>query len=728
MTSPQGTPCEFAGLMKTLVIDNYDSFTYNLVHLIAQINREEPVVVRNDEAVWADLTSRDFDNIVISPGPGRSDTSADFGVCRDVIANAAVPLLGVCLGHQGLAQAEGAALAQAPSLVHGLASNIRHHGQGLFKGLPSPFRGARYHSFLIQRPLPPMLEEIAWTDDGLVMGVAHRERPQWGVQFHPESVLTEHGRLLLENFRDLSLKASNRKSFSFSPPAKISRAALPASQTRKAFWRELPRAIDTEAVYCSLYKEVPYSFWLDSNTKDRAQARWSYMGDASGPHAAALRYRSLDTTLDIADADSTRSEKISIFDYLQNRQLGAPQSPPPCPFKGGHIGWFGYELRRDCGYPVSRVSPAPDALLIHADRFIAVDHTGSKTYVCAIDHHDQGARAEEWIRDTIARIEAAVLPSLPKAARADRAPISIAMDQGRTDYLANVQQCLDLIARGETYQVCLTNELSCVSDLDPLTLYRHVRRLNPAPFAAFIKWPYGAVLSASPERFLSLDADGHVETKPIKGTIRRDANPIRDTALADTLRDSDKNRAENAMIVDLLRNDLSRSCEVGSVGVPKLFDIETYETVHQMVSTVRGVLKPGRAIADILRDTFPGGSMTGAPKYRTMEFIDRLERRPRGIYSGCLGWIGDDGAADLSIVIRTIVAMNGRLTIGTGGGVVAASTPQDEYQEMLLKAKASIAAIVTAEFGRFEEGLYRLTSPDHADRALAKKVSGGSRS
>lgn len=711
--------------MKTLVIDNYDSFTYNLVHLIAEINQEDPLVVRNDAVTWAELSTRHFDNIVISPGPGRADSSADFGVCRDVIANTKLPLLGVCLGHQGLAQTEGAKLARAPSLIHGLASRIAHCGRGLFKDLPSPFEGARYHSFLVQRPLPPVLEETAWTEDGLVMGVAHRERPQWGVQFHPESVLTEHGRKLIENFRDLSLQASSRKSFSFTPRAKTKRIAAPLSVTRKAFWRELPHAVDLEATCCALYSDAPYSFWLDSNVAERSHARWSYIGDSSGPNAAALSYRSFEGTLKLVNADGARSEKTGIFDYLKRQQPGAPQSPPPCPFKGGYVGWFGYELRHDCGYPADRVSPAPDALLIHADRFIAVDHAGNKTYVCAIDHPDEAARAEDWIASTVAVLESATVPPMPRA-RAAREPLSIAMDQGETRYLDNVQQCLDLIAQGETYQVCLTNELSCAADIDPLLLYRTVRRVNPAPFAAFIRWPGGAVLSASPERFLSVDAEGHVETKPIKGTTGRDVNPVRDKALADALYASDKNRAENAMIVDLLRNDLSRSCEPGSVTIPKLFDIESYETVHQMVSTVRGLLKPDRTVADLLRDAFPGGSMTGAPKYRTVEFIDRLEQRPRGIYSGCLGWIGDDGAADLSIVIRTIVAMDGRLTMGTGGGVVAASTPQDEYQEMLLKAKGSIAAIVTALFGRFDERLYHLVSSGEPFRGHAKKA-GGSR-
>lgn len=711
--------------MKTLVIDNYDSFTYNLVHLIAEINQEEPLVVRNNSVSWAELSSWHFDNIVISPGPGRADVSSDFGVCREVIANSALPLLGVCLGHQGLAQSEGAVLVKAPTLVHGLSSRINHRGQGLFKDLPSPFEGARYHSFLIQRPLPPVLEETAWTDDGLVMGVGHRKRMQWGVQFHPESVLTEHGHKLFENFRDLSLAASSRKSFSFSLRSKTKRAPVAVSDARKAFWRELPHAIDAEAAYCALYSDAPYSFWLDSNIADPARARWSYIGDVSGPHAAAIRYRSHGRILDVATSRGVRSEKIDIFEHLKRHQPSAAQSLPPCPFKGGYIGWFGYELRRDCGYPADRASPAPDALLIRADRFVAIDHAARKTYLCAIDHPDEEARANDWIASTIACLKDAVVPPLPKALTAF-APLSITMDQSEAQYLGNVQQCLDLIAQGETYQVCLTNELSCSADIDPLTLYRTVRRLNPAPFAAFIRWPEGAVLSASPERFLSVDAEGGVETKPIKGTIRRDADPARDKALADALHASMKNRAENAMIVDLLRNDLSRNCEPGSVRVPKLFDIESYETVHQMVSTVRGVLKPDRTVADLLRDSFPGGSMTGAPKYRTMEFIDRLEQRPRGIYSGCLGWIGDDGAADLSIVIRTIVAMDGSLTMGTGGGVVAASTPQDEYQEMLLKAKGSIAAVVTALFGRFDDSLYHLESgkPFH-DRA---KKAGGARS
>ncbi|MDE2471754.1 MAG: aminodeoxychorismate synthase component I [Bradyrhizobium sp.] len=699
--------------MRTLIIDNYDSFTYNLVHLIADINQEEPLVVRNDAVTWEDLSTQRFDNIVISPGPGRPDRPADFGLCRNAIETATVPLLGVCLGHQGLAIASGASLDRTPSLVHGRTSKIIHHGCGLFAGMPPLFAAARYHSFVVRRPLPFALEEIAWTEDGLLMSLARRGRPQWGIQFHPESILTECGRTLLRNFRDLSSHASARLSVSDHMRPGQRRATAPTSQTRKAFWREIPYAIDTEAVFCSLFADQPFAFWLDSNLAESTLSRWSYIGDASGPRAATIQYRSLDRAIVIDDAQGCRTENITIFEYLQRERLSRPQTAPPCPFVGGHVGWFGYELRHDCGSPTRRRAATPDALLIHSDRFIAVDHVDGKAYVCAIDSPDEAERAQHWIHTTLERIEAANSPLVELHHAIGRDPLRFLMKDGKASYLSKVARGLDLIAQGETYQVCLTNEISCDATVEPLRVYRTMRRVNPAPFAAFLKWPGGAVLSASPERFLAVDADGNIEAKPIKGTVRRHADPLEDKRLIELLRNSRKNRAENGMIVDLLRHDLSRCCETRTVSVPAMFDVETYQTVHQLVSTIRGVLKPEHTIIDVLRSgAFPGGSMTGAPKTRTLEHIDELEHRARGVYSGSLGWLGDDGVADLSIVIRSIVAIDGRFSIGVGGGVVAESTPDGEFEEMLLKAAASIKSIVVATFGSFNDDHYHLLEPN----------------
>ncbi|HZO07408.1 MAG TPA: aminodeoxychorismate/anthranilate synthase component II [Solirubrobacterales bacterium] len=190
--------------MRTLLIDNHDSFTYNLFHLLAEVNGCEPVVVRNDEASWEELAALGADNVVLSPGPGRPEREADFGVCAEAIRRAEVPLLGVCLGHQGLGWASGAAVVHAPAPVHGGIVGVRHAGASLFAGIPAEFNAVRYHSLCLVEPLPEELEPIAWGEDGVLMAIAHRRLPRWGVQFHPESVASEHGRRLLANFRDLT--------------------------------------------------------------------------------------------------------------------------------------------------------------------------------------------------------------------------------------------------------------------------------------------------------------------------------------------------------------------------------------------------------------------------------------------------------------------------------------------------------------------------------------------
>jgi para-aminobenzoate synthetase len=278
----------------------------------------------------------------------------------------------------------------------------------------------------------------------------------------------------------------------------------------------------------------------------------------------------------------------------------------------------------------------------------------------------------------------------------------------RERYYNEIAQALEWIGEGQSYQICLTNELASEVETDPFTLYRVLRKLNPAPFAAFIRWPGGAVLSASPERFLAVDESGLVEAKPIKGTIRRHADAETDRAAAEALTASEKDRAENLMIVDLLRNDLSRVCEIGTVTVPSLMAVESFATVHQLVSTVRGQLRADVSAVDLIKAAFPGGSMTGAPKIRTLELIDQLEQRPRGVYSGAIGWLGDNGAMDLNIVIRTIVAEGKRLSIGAGGGIVADSTAEGEFDEMLLKTRALIHAIVHAATGGMDENRYRI--------------------
>jgi para-aminobenzoate synthetase component 1 len=230
---------------------------------------------------------------------------------------------------------------------------------------------------------------------------------------------------------------------------------------------------------------------------------------------------------------------------------------------------------------------------------------------------------------------------------------------------------------------------------DPWDLYGILREINPAPFAAWLQFPDFQIVSASPERFLSLSSNRVAESRPIKGTRPRGADPVEDARLRDELEKSTKDRAENVMIVDLVRNDLGRVAEIGSVEVPELQVIEPYATVFQMVSTVRAKLRKDRDAVDLVRACFPGGSMTGAPKIEAMKIIDALEPVKRGVYSGAIGYFDHSGVMDLSIVIRTIVCKDGRATFGVGGAVVADSDPQDEYQETLDKAAALIEALQT---------------------------------
>ncbi len=262
----------------------------------------------------------------------------------------------------------------------------------------------------------------------------------------------------------------------------------------------------------------------------------------------------------------------------------------------------------------------------------------------------------------------------------------------RADYLATVEQTREYIRAGDIFQANLSQRLEARFTGDRLELYRRLRSRNAAPFAAFFDMGEAVLLSSSPERFLRLEA-GRVETRPIKGTAPRGITPQHDAALAAALRASDKDRAENVMIVDLLRNDLSRVCQDGSVGVPELCAVESHTTVHHLVSTVVGRLRPGLGATDLLRAAFPGGSITGAPKVRAMEIIAELEPTRRGPYTGAIGYIGWDGTMDTNIVIRTFVLEHGRAYFQVGGGIVVDSDPAREYLETLDKARGLLAAL-----------------------------------
>jgi para-aminobenzoate synthetase len=669
--------------MTTLLIDNHDSNTFNLFQLLAVIDGSEPVVVRNDEIAWSELRPERFARCVISPGPGRPDRERDFGLSRAALAQTRLPVLGVCLGHQGLALAAGGEVGRAPQPMHGRRSRVYHDGSELFEGIPQGFQAVRYHSLSVREPLPRALVPIARTASGTVMAVRHRRLPQWGVQFHPESVETEHGERLLRNFAAATAIPARRRPRSRSQPTDA-----PERPHRFDFVvRTVSRPVDAETAFVELFGSAPDAFWLDSSRCERGQARFSYMGDGRGPHAQLISHAVAASTPGLLDRLDRAVAATSVGD-----------ASLPFDFAGGWVGSLGYELKAECGAARAHRSTLPDALLLFADRIVAFDHLEDSAYVVCLTEGRTRAAGVEWAEHTARRLRLLRAPS-PPAVPLPGERTGFRLARPADAYLDDIAACQDLLRAGESYEICLTNELRSARRADGLDLHRVLRRVNPAPFAAFLRFGGVEIVSSSPERFLSLDRARMLEAKPIKGTVGRSASPHEDRAAAARLRTGEKDRAENLMIVDVLRNDLGRVAEVGSVSVPTLMGVESYETVHQLVSTVRARLREDRTIIDCLRAAFPGGSMTGAPKLRTMELIDRLENRPRGAYSGAIGWIAANGTADLSIAIRTIVSSRAGLSIGAGGAITVQSSPQEEFEELLLKARAPLEAVGLALHG-----------------------------
>ena len=361
--------------MATLIIDNYDSFTYNLVHAVASITGEMPVVIRNDEKTWERVQDLAFNRIIVSPGPGHPDNPRDFGVCGEVIRHAQVPVLGVCLGHQGIAAAFGGTVERAQPM-HGLVREAIHDGDAFFQGIPERFDAVRYHSLVVSEPLPDGLKKIAWAEDGTVMALRHTSRPLWGVQFHPESILTEHGTTLLRNFLGAGTGIRKRPL-----------TEAPAVLFRRHFAGQ------------------PGAFWLDD------WSGYSYMGAGTPEHHTT---ESLDEAL---------------------RKIHVESQPLPCPFKGGYIGYFTYE---------------GEAVFVKARNFLVIDHRENAVYEVGVIGQ---------------------APPLPQAGANGCRNIRFRIP--RAEYLDHVRQCLEWIAAGESYELCLTNQLLLESPVSPLDYYEH---------------------------------------------------------------------------------------------------------------------------------------------------------------------------------------------------------------------------------------------------------------
>jgi para-aminobenzoate synthetase component 1 len=448
---------------------------------------------------------------------------------------------------------------------------------------------------------------------------------------------------------------------------------------------ELEYSADSASRFRSL-RDRPWVVFLDSGHGGALAGRYDIL--------TAEPYLTLTTRGATTEIRSRGGSLISERDPLELvvEALGDCAEPVAgLPFSGGAIGYLAYDLgRRLETVPAlaERDIDVPELAIGIYDWAVVVDHAERRAWLVAQGRDIESAR--DWQR----LVEGVTAhPTKPRQPFRVSSPVRSSFD--RAGYARAFARVQDHIRGGDCYQINLTQRFEARVQGDAWHAYEQLRRINPAPYSAYLEFPFGQVLCSSPERFLTL-REGHVETKPIKGTRPRAGDPTRDAALAAELAQSTKDRAENVMIVDLLRNDLGKCCVPGSIRAEPLFAVESFASVHHLVSTVTGQLAAGRHAVDLIRACFPGGSITGAPKLRAMQIIEALEPERRSVYCGSIGYIGFDGNMDLNIAIRTLLRTGERIYAWAGGGIVADSTVESEYQESLDKA-AALLAILEAE-------------------------------
>lgn len=663
--------------MRSLIIDNYDSYTYNLYQLIGKVSGIEPIVIKNDEMTYDEILNLDFDNVIISPGPGSPDKEKDFGICKDIIEKLDKPILGICLGHQGIYYYHGGKVVRAEEPMHGRQSSVNHNGKGLFKEIKNNFTVTRYHSLTCEDKELDGIEIDARTPEGTVMGISHKTKPIYGLQFHPESIASECGEELIKNFINITRDFYNKNQLAY---------------------EIIEKDFDTGELYEKLYAYDDRTLWLDSSKVEEGLSRFSIFGLQGKKRGYTIKYDVEKKLVKKTFAASQEKEIIeeNIFDFLKaNRPRWDYDENLPFDFQLGYIGYFGYELKKDTEN-VSNKHPYsyPDAYLKYCDRALVYDHLEKKLYLLSYgDDPDWKEDIKKFLDEDL---------EIKKEREEKRKFPKLKFVKDKKTYTEDILKIKELIRAGETYEVCLTNRLDIFDKIDGKKYYMELRDKSPGQYSAFLPLEELKIASSSMERFMRVDKDKIVSTKPIKGTIKRGESKEEDESLIEELRSEEKTKSENLMIVDLLRNDLGKFCEIGSVEVPKLMDVETYKTLHQLVTTVSGKIKEDVDIIEVLEKTFPGGSMTGAPKKRTLEVIDELETYPRGVYSGTIGYISNNSTMDFNIVIRTALIEEDKATIGVGGAIILLSDEEEEFDEIVLKAKGSLLAL-QSYYNNFDE-------------------------
>ncbi|EPX71104.1 para-aminobenzoate synthase [Schizosaccharomyces octosporus yFS286] len=701
--------------LRILLVDCYDSYTFNVHDLIQRVSSECTITTVHWDTARPDLWDRlnCFDAIFIGPGPGNP---SEYAFVFEKIWNSDVPTLGICLGFQSLALYYGCSVDKMPTLPwHGRASSIRTTNDSIYQNLPL-VKGMRYHSLYVDSIPTNALRVLAKsTEDQIIMAIEAVEKPHYGILYHPESIGSSDAVSIVRNFFNVVRKSRMKNQSTASrvtgfdaleiqPSPFIKNPGIP---TMRISSQEIPWVDPLTVVDYLINVNKPICF-LDSAKKP---GKFSIVGFFDGPFSHFIRYKKSISTTYIVNCHNNREEKYEgdfweIVAKFMDQHKAFPIDSK-LPFHGGIIGAIGYECSDYSSRSIAEISSFADsaerneknyvdAELAFVDRSIVFDLEDKKAYVQTL--HPTDDRLHIWWKDLLCDLE-----KFNKRTTKPHGCGSTTKKPTEQDYTDRVRVCQEKLLAGDSYEMCLTDTTFASTDpyLSDYDLYLQVRSHNPSSFAGFLRFPHLTLLCCSPERFMKYE-NSTCHFSPIKGTLKKGPQMTYEEARSKLL--NPKDTAELNMIIDLIRNDLHQLAKKGSVEVPQLYQVEEHPTVYSLLSHIYGQVDKSVTAWDVLAKCFPPGSMTGAPKLRTVRMLEELEPHGRGIYSGTLGYWDVTGSSEFNVVIRSAFKYDedNLWRIGAGGAVTVLSTPLGEYEEMLLKVNSILPALCS--FGPGREG------------------------
>jgi len=701
--NPQASP-------RILFIDNYDSFTYNVRQLLLDtITGCQVIVVRNDTIDRRKLLELVdyFDAVVVGPGPGRPDMLEDVHVIPDlwnIPPPKMLPVLGICLGMQSLCVRFGGQLKQLSTVKHGQVSSISHCGEDIFMGI-GEFHATLYHSLFVDVADIEKLKVLGHTNDAengfVTMSVRHVTYPFWGVQYHPDSACSEKSAHLIHNWWKL-VQSWNKLHqrvpmycdalFNYDiTPVKNLAAGRPKQPQVEVSWRCIEQSLDAAKVCTILDAKNSEKFaMLESRA---SPGEWTVIGVLD---ETTTEITHVVGAMEVELHSSSSKRKLplsdSVWSFLAEwmAQKRVCNGPKDSPFVGGLIGYIDYEAGVDTiqvNVQGLQRRPQYDIDLLFVDRSIVIHESGQRTFIQSTRTDD-----EAWLQCMQEQLEN--IGTIPvQNSSPVMSPPSVVLPNQET-YQKNILKAKDYLNQGDSYELCLTAQttVTLLSPRNPWDMYLDLRRTNPAPYGSFLKLSGACLLGSSPERFLSWTKDGLCELRPIKGTVKKCKDMCFQTASC--LLNTPKERAENLMIVDLIRHDLHQIAD--NVHVAQLMTVEEYKNVFQLVSVIRGQVAHAEEGFNVLCHSLPPGSMTGAPKKRSVELLQNMEQSPRGVYSGVCGYWSLCGNGDWSVIIRSAFQYHDDppelWRVSAGGAITALSDVNEEWEEMKTKL-ASILQI-----------------------------------